>query len=257
MNIIRYPPNWATEIVPRILKRARNKCEICGLENGATIYSAKFNLILSDGQQKLRAIWFRLREDAEKIDHLCESIVEVKVVLTVAHLDHDEYNHKATDNRLKALCQYCHFKYDSMDNLKRSKIKPREVKKYKKKKKEEVSEMPNKDTQLPFYDSRKFSFDPENKVWLIAKERYGVEKKLFILAGNYKQAEKYARVQGFRPCDWKYLYDPQNLCGSINPKVIRVGTWYNKDSKQLTHIDNLVKAYNGTIETVYENGDKK
>lgn len=28
-----YPPNWLTEIRPRILKRAKNKCEFCGLKN--------------------------------------------------------------------------------------------------------------------------------------------------------------------------------------------------------------------------------
>ena len=29
----KYPSNWKTEIRPRILKRADNKCEICGVEN--------------------------------------------------------------------------------------------------------------------------------------------------------------------------------------------------------------------------------
>ena len=33
-----YPANWHTEIRPRILKRADNKCEICGVENYAVGY---------------------------------------------------------------------------------------------------------------------------------------------------------------------------------------------------------------------------
>ena len=34
-----------------------------------------------------------------------------KVILTVAHLDHDEAN--CTDNNLKAMCQRCHLSYDA------------------------------------------------------------------------------------------------------------------------------------------------
>lgn len=37
---------------------------------------------------------------------------QVKVVLTVAHLDHDETNHSVSDDRLAALCQICHLSYD-------------------------------------------------------------------------------------------------------------------------------------------------
>ena len=41
------------------------------------------------------------------------------VVLTVAHLDHDEWNHEVQDNRLAALCQKCHLTYDRADNERR------------------------------------------------------------------------------------------------------------------------------------------
>lgn len=80
-----YPPNWKTEIRPRILDRAKHCCEDCGVSN----YSTKPN-----GK---------------------------RVVLTVAHLDHDETNWEVRDDRLKALCQSCHFRLDRKNNYHRKK----------------------------------------------------------------------------------------------------------------------------------------
>jgi len=40
----RYPKNWTSEIVPRILKRANNKCEFCGLENKSIVWSIQLNI---------------------------------------------------------------------------------------------------------------------------------------------------------------------------------------------------------------------
>ena len=34
------------------------------------------------------------------------------IVLTIAHLDHDKENWDVPDDRLAALCQACHLKYD-------------------------------------------------------------------------------------------------------------------------------------------------
>lgn len=72
----KYPKNWLSELRPRILKRADNKCEFCGIEN----YSIKEN--------------------------------GTKVILTIAHLDHDSENFQVKEERLAALCQACHLKYD-------------------------------------------------------------------------------------------------------------------------------------------------
>lgn len=46
---------------------------------------------------------------------------QVKVVLTVAHLDHDECNHAVQLDRLKALCQLCHLRYDAAEKARRRK----------------------------------------------------------------------------------------------------------------------------------------
>ncbi len=77
-----YPPNWKTEIVPRILKRDKYTCKRCGATKGQIKFS------FSRGR-------------------------EYKVVLCIAHLDHDKENHKVKDSRLLTLCQSCHVNYDN------------------------------------------------------------------------------------------------------------------------------------------------
>jgi len=69
-----YPSNWK-QIRANILDRANNKCEFCGIEN------------------------YTIKENGSK------------VVLTIAHLDHNPTNNDY--NNLKALCQKCHNSYDS------------------------------------------------------------------------------------------------------------------------------------------------
>lgn len=111
----KYPKNWKTEIRPTVLKRAGNKCEFCGLPNGQKVYHARIN-----GRME----WFVKSEDVyatgiPKI--LADFWVEkpVSVVLTVAHLDHDEYNHDVKLDRLAALCQLCHLRYDAKEKYRR------------------------------------------------------------------------------------------------------------------------------------------
>ena len=115
----RYPPNWKTEIVPAILKRANNKCEFCGVENGRELWSATFKIRDKRGKYKQKAIWFTNEQDVERIKKDALRIKKVKVVLTVAHLDHDEENHNVAFDRLRALCQYCHLNYDAEEKYRR------------------------------------------------------------------------------------------------------------------------------------------
>lgn len=77
-NKNRYPKNWR-EISLRIRDRAENKCEQCGVGNGAW-------LIRKGGKR-------------------------VRVVLTVAHLDHQPEN--CAPSNLRAWCQKCHNAYDA------------------------------------------------------------------------------------------------------------------------------------------------
>jgi len=101
------------------MKRAENKCEECGLEHQSTVYSVKLTLKDEDGRYKLRSIWFRDIRDANRENTEWRDVKPVKVILTIAHLDHDETNHEVTDDRLKALCQACHCRYDAKEKWRR------------------------------------------------------------------------------------------------------------------------------------------
>jgi len=78
----RYPGNWE-EISKRIRNRAGNRCEFCGAEN-----------------------------------YKPHPVTGSKVVLTVAHLDHNPQN--CADDNLRALCQRCHLRYDVEHHKKNS-----------------------------------------------------------------------------------------------------------------------------------------
>ena len=80
INYKEYPPNWQ-ETRNRILSRENHCCKFCGVENHS---------LVNRGQ----------------------SLKPTKVVLTIAHLDHDAENWDVSDDRLAALCQRCHLRYD-------------------------------------------------------------------------------------------------------------------------------------------------
>jgi len=116
----KYPPNWKTEIVPRIIKRAGNCCEFCGVANGAELTSIPLKICIN-GKYSVKRFWlsdagdiFRMKPYA-----LGGKVKKIKVVLTIAHLDHDELNHDVDDSRLAALCQYCHLNYDVDEKCRR------------------------------------------------------------------------------------------------------------------------------------------
>ena len=109
INYKKYPPNWKTEIRPRILDRANYTCEMngCEFKHLENVLSVQIN-----GKRK----WFKHtmeNEIAYPINKL------VKVVLTIAHLDHDEDNHNVKDERLAAFCQRCHLAYDAQEKKRR------------------------------------------------------------------------------------------------------------------------------------------
>lgn len=46
-------------------------------------------------------------------------VKEIKVVLTTAHLDHDEENWDVKLERLAHWCQLCHLRYDAKEKYRR------------------------------------------------------------------------------------------------------------------------------------------
>lgn len=113
----KYPPNWKTEIVPAVIKRANNCCETCGLENHSEVWAIRV-MIREGSRYKIRSIWFRNSQDAER-ESINGLVFKKKVVLTISHTDHDEHNHDVKLDRLKALCQLCHLRYDAKEKFRR------------------------------------------------------------------------------------------------------------------------------------------
>ena len=112
-----YPPNWKKEIVPSIIKRANNCCEQCGLQNYSYVFAIKL-WIKDNGRYKLSSLWFRNEQDAIRENRIFK-VEKKKVVLTISHLDHDETNWDVSLDRLKALCQLCHLRYDAKEKYRR------------------------------------------------------------------------------------------------------------------------------------------
>lgn len=107
-NKHRYPSNWK-EIRAQILERAAHRCEFCGVENHVFIQRHGKGMhdytVLDCLQAEVASM------DGEKV---------VKVVLTIAHLDHTPENcHPAN---LKALCQQCHNRYDMPHRVKNRRV---------------------------------------------------------------------------------------------------------------------------------------
>lgn len=104
------------------MKRANNTCEFdgCDFKHLEEVWSVKRN-----GKT---IGWFRDFEEANKHPKSFEmkqgkvlpNPKKVKVILTIAHLDHDETNHDVKDERLKAACQICHLRYDAKEKYRRS-----------------------------------------------------------------------------------------------------------------------------------------
>jgi hypothetical protein len=104
-----YPPNWKTEIRPRILERATDehgvqRCEWCGVANHAV------------GARDFKGNW----HDEDSIDHMQsdygwslfgEYPKMIRIVLTIAHI-HDMDKMNCADDNLAALCQRCHLNHD-------------------------------------------------------------------------------------------------------------------------------------------------
>jgi 5-methylcytosine-specific restriction endonuclease McrA len=97
-----YPADWPA-IRQRILERAGNRCERCGLLNGAL------------GYRDMRGRWVpATRPDPphEAWDHNGQLLRRVRIVLTIAHI-HNPDPHDVRDSNLEALCQQCHNRLDA------------------------------------------------------------------------------------------------------------------------------------------------
>lgn len=118
----KYPPDWKMVRVPRILRRAENCCERCGVGNGELLWSVPLHTKNTEGRYSVRKIWVAAEQDMRRLRvnfTNAGKLKRVRVVLTIAHLDHDEENWDVLDERLMAMCQQCHTTYDAKEKQRR------------------------------------------------------------------------------------------------------------------------------------------
>ncbi len=109
-----YPPNWKTEIVPRIRERSGDKCEWCGILNKAwVVRHPEMGDCYVTGEA----------------DYI-HGIPPIQIVLTTAHIDitlpdgTQVSKHDKTHTHMEAfahLCQKCHLNYDRDDHIRHRK----------------------------------------------------------------------------------------------------------------------------------------
>lgn len=104
INYKLYPKNWKTEIRPAILERAKHCCEQCSVANYAT------------GARDMDGNWHSSKQICNMNSDVgygyfgTYGVKDIKIVLTIAHMDHDRTNNDPSN--LKALCQRCHLALD-------------------------------------------------------------------------------------------------------------------------------------------------
>jgi len=115
----RYPSTWP-QIRLGILWRAGNRCERClapnhaEIQRGADDHAGLYRL--DDGEVWDAATGKRWSEYLPAGAFVVDRFV--RVVLTIAHLDHDEGNN--VPENLRALCQLHHLAHDRLDNQRRA-----------------------------------------------------------------------------------------------------------------------------------------
>lgn len=108
----RYPKEWP-QISAATRERAQHKCEECGVPNyelGGRAPDGTWHKAKPTGDDGLRLTW------PEPGSHWwCEGYPTglriVKIILTVAHLDHQPEN--CEPENLRCWCQRCHNRYDA------------------------------------------------------------------------------------------------------------------------------------------------
>lgn len=119
MNRSLYPDDWEAISLRIRTERAQNKCEQCGVPNGAWIARRRDN----------PAIWIDLKNEEQLYLNAEEDLhLPVTVVLTVHHIGVDkpdgtpgsaEDKMDCRDENLIALCQRCHLLADLENNTKK------------------------------------------------------------------------------------------------------------------------------------------
>ena len=119
-NYKNYHPEWKSRIRPDILERDKHCCKFCKVPNYAIVCRGKWNgkiVWQNDDGCIFDATDGSFLGEAyvgEVFDNEKQKVT--KVILTIAHLDHDKTNNDYEN--LAALCQKCHLGIDLKHHMK-------------------------------------------------------------------------------------------------------------------------------------------
>jgi len=108
-----YPPNWKNEIRPAVLERAKNCCEDCGVINNSVIKRGPNGTFRPITSVEWDMVHSKVKYSQYSMAGALKWLGFTRIILTIAHLDHDKLNHDVKLERLKALCQRCHLVLDA------------------------------------------------------------------------------------------------------------------------------------------------
>jgi hypothetical protein len=110
-NKHRYPSNWNQISAEIRFTRARNRCEMCGIANNLIIKRYKNQTWRQACPAEIEMVFSRIKNSRTSFTESLKYHGLVRVILTVAHLDHNPEN--CDETNLKAMCQKCHNTYDA------------------------------------------------------------------------------------------------------------------------------------------------
>lgn len=110
INYKEYHPKWS--LISKLIRfrRAKNRCEKCGILNGSVVKRLPDGTWINPGAQDWDMIHSRIKYSRSNMTESLKYHGFTKVVLTVAHIDHNKENNRF--GNLAALCQRCHLTHD-------------------------------------------------------------------------------------------------------------------------------------------------
>jgi hypothetical protein len=121
INYNLYPSDWKTRLKRIVWDRAKGRCEKCGLYHMQSVMSYKIPM------RRGTKLVYRVRWLNQSFLPQIKGAKPVKVVLTMAHLDHDADNRHVHPDRLRLWCQLCHLRYDAQPKADKRKYKALKV----------------------------------------------------------------------------------------------------------------------------------
>jgi len=116
-NRHKYCKEWELLSLKIRYEVAKNMCQMCGLTNGFIIERFERGRYRIISSKEIEEITRQAAKAKISIFKMCSMMGFTRVILTVAHLDHDESNNEPSN--LKALCQRCHLNHDRINNRSR------------------------------------------------------------------------------------------------------------------------------------------